>query len=325
MSTAESLLKRLNWRVLKPLAQLLGGNERLQARGAGLEIDELREYQPGDDVRRIDWNVSARQQRPFVRVSRLERAVDVWLIVDISASLDFGSEETLKRERAEEFVAVVSQLFARQGHRVGMILFDDDVRSVVSPERGRAQVVRLLDSLASNFSTPKQQGTDKRPSILSSNHATLLSPVLFRVSKLVQRKSLVIVISDFFAGDNWSKPLRRLSARHETLCVQIYDPYERDLPDAGFVELEDPETGEQLEVDLSDEDTRRQFQNAASAQAEQIHHAIKSAGAEHFVVSTTDDLLKAMMRFLQRRKLRRAAQSRLARQRATHSGVNMRP
>lgn len=288
----ELLLRRLNWTVLKPLAYVLGGNERSLVRGPGMELDELREYQPGDDVRHIDWNITARADHPFVRQSRVERALDVWLILDVSASVDWGTARCLKRDRAIEFAAVTGNVLGRYGNRVGALLFADRPLGLTPPTAGRLHLLRLVGAMRE---APRQ--TRRGP--------TDLAAALHRAGAVIRRKALVLIVSDFIALDGWQAGLRRMAQRHDVVAVQLFDPRERELPDVGLITVEDPETGGQLLVNTGDRKLRERFSHAATEQAERLRLELASCGAGHLVLGTNEDLLPAMTRFLTLRKVQR--------------------
>lgn len=288
----DALLRRLRWTVLRPLATRLGGAERSLVRGSGLEISEMREYQPGDDVRHIDWNVTARSDRPYVREAQVERALDVWLLVDTSASIDWGTAECVKRDRAVELSAVAGQLLTRYGNQLGALLFAQRPLGFVPPGAGRAHLLRLLACIREE---PRQR----------KRGATNLAAALERANALIRRRSMIVILSDFLAPGDWQGPLRRLAARHEVLAAVLRDPREMAIPDVGTVTFEDPETGRQLMVDTSDPRLRERFRAAAALQAEQLQQALSAAGVDHTIVGTDEALLPALVRFLDARGRRR--------------------
>lgn len=298
--TTAAMLRRLDWAVIRPLASHLGGDHQSLTRGPGMELHELREYQPGDDVRRIDWNITARTDRPYMRESHVERALDVWLAVDLSASNDWGTAECLKSDRAVEFAVVASQLLGRNGNRVGAFLFAERPLGIVPPSRGRAHLLRLL----SRISEAPAQATPGR---------TDLAGALTQLSAVLRRRSLVLLASDFLAPNGWQAALSRLAQRHEVIAIHLHDPREAELPNVGLITLEDPETGQQLVVDTSDHRLRERYRRAAEAQAEQLRNTLASCGVDRLSLSTDTELLPAVARFLNMRRLRqtlRAAQLR---------------
>jgi uncharacterized protein (DUF58 family) len=287
------LLRRLSWSALRPLATLLGGDERSRLRGFGLELDDLRPYQPGDDVRRIHWGVTARFDEPFVTQSRSERALDVWFVVDLSASMAWGTAQCVKRQRLEEFLAAGSQLLGRRGHRLGALLFADRLLEVVPPKSGRSSLVRLLQRVHA-ASAP------------AGGAAPDLGAVLRHAGAVVRRPAFIILVSDFLVPEGWGTVLSQLALRHEVVAVQIGDPRESDLPDVGLVVLEDPETGRQLLVDTADAGLRERYRQAAAAQAACLRALFVRSGVEHLCLTTADEILPALIKMLHTRRQRRA-------------------
>ncbi|MBN9388590.1 MAG: DUF58 domain-containing protein [Chloroflexi bacterium] len=287
----KALLHRLNWKLLRPLATHFGGQERSILTGTGMELSEIREYQPGDDIRFIDWNVTARASGTFVREAQVERSLDVWLLLDLSASIDWGTALSSKRERALEFVATAGQLLSRDGNRLGAVLFADKVLKVIPPSTGQVHLVRLLRQLT-------EMATKTGP------HNTGLAAALDYAARIITRRSLVLVVSDFITEDDWEKGLGKLTYRHEVVAAQVRDPRESELPDMGIITLEDPETGQQLVVDTSDRKLRENFRVAAQAQAEKLENQFKKSGVDRLVISTGEDLLPGLVKFLQARRFR---------------------
>jgi uncharacterized protein (DUF58 family) len=294
--TPPGLLRRMQWTVLRPLATHLGGDERSLMRGSGMELAEVREYQPGDDVRHIDWNTTARADRPFVRETHTERALDVWLVLDVSASVNWGTAQCLKRDRALEFSAVAGQLFGQRGHRIGAILFADQPVSFMPPGAGRMHLLRLIDGI-------------QHEARQSHSGATDLSAALTRVTSLVRRRSLLLIVSDFLVPDGWQRPLSLLAHRHEVVAVRLHDPREAELPDIGLVTFEDPETGSQLVVNTGDRSLRERFRAAAQDQTTRIRTDLARSGAEYLALTTDAALLPALVRFLSARRLKRTVRA----------------
>src|SRR5688572_11566277 len=208
----EALLKRLEWTVLRRLDGLLHGDYRTLLRGYGLDLADLREYQYHDDVRHIDWNVTARLQTPYVREYHEDREVTAWFLLDLSPSVDFGSVAR-KRSVSEEFVAVLARLLTRHGNRVGALLYGDKLDTVVLARGGRRHVLELLQRLQNRKPVPQGRSTDLRDFLSSSFQA-------------IKRRSLVFVVSDFISTPGWERPLAQLAERHEVLAVRLYDPLE---------------------------------------------------------------------------------------------------
>ena len=282
---------------MKPLATELGGDERSLARSFGLELTELREYQAGDDVRSIDWNTTARSDRTYVREAYVERALDVWLLVDVSASIDWGTAECLKRHRALELAGIAGHLLSRDSNRVGAMLFADRPLSFVPPGSGRNHLIGLLEGLQAEPPQNRCAATD-------------LAGALERAASILRRRSLVLVVSDFLVPEGWQMTLLKLARRHEVVAVRLRDPREMALPDVGLVTLEDPETGAQLLVDTSDAGLRDRFVRAAQEQHDRLRRELAAFGVDLLTLSTGEPLLSAMVRFLSaRHTVRRAAQA----------------
>jgi len=286
----EALLKRLEWTVLRRLDGLLHGDYRTLMRGFGLDLADLREYQYHDDVRHIDWNVTARLQTPYVREFHEERELTAWFLLDLSPSVDFGSVAK-KRSLSEEFVAVLARLMTRHGNRVGALLYGDKLDTVVPARGGRRHVLELLHRLRTRPAT--------RPS-----GTTELGDFLRGAFRAIKRRSLVFVVSDFISTPGWERPLAQLAERHEVLAVRLYDPLEMDIPDIGMVLIEDAETGEQLFVDTGDAGFRKRFAETAARREAQLRTALRQAGVDALELVTGDDLVESLMRFTELRRMR---------------------
>jgi uncharacterized protein (DUF58 family) len=290
-SRPEALLRKLEWTVLRRLDGLLHGDYRTLFRGFGLDLADLREYQYQDDVRRIDWNVTARLQTPYVREYNEDRDVTAWFLLDLSASLDFGSGDLKKRAVSVEFVAVLARLLTRHGNRVGAILYGDRVDGVIPPRAGRRHVLHLLDAMQRRPEAPASAQTD-------------LGVLLRTALQASGRRSLVFVLSDFISAPGWQKPLAQLARRHEVVAVRLHDPLERELPDLGLMLIQDSETGEQLFVDTHDAGFRRRFAGAAARHEAAIRAGFRDAGVDALELSTDADLVDALLRFADLRKRR---------------------
>ncbi|MBE7522671.1 MAG: DUF58 domain-containing protein [Burkholderiales bacterium] len=287
----ERLLSRLEWTVIRRLDGLLQGDYRTLFRGFGLDLADLREYQYHDDVRRIDWNVTARLQTPYVREYVEDREVTAWFLLDLSASIDFGSSEVRKRNVSTEFVAVLARLLTRHGNRIGAILYGDRVDAVIPARGGRRQVLHLMASLG------------RRPPVAKSS-GTKLSDLLQAAIGIVPRRSLMFIVSDFVSAPGWDRPLAHLARRHEVVAVRLYDPLERALPDLGMVVIEDSETGEQMFVDTHDRGFRKRFAAAAERREAIVRDAFATAGVDALELATDEDLTGAVLRFADLRKRR---------------------
>jgi uncharacterized protein (DUF58 family) len=306
---SEQLLLRLEWTVLKRLDGLLQGDYRSLWRGAGLDLADLREYQHGDDVRRIDWATTARLQQPHVRLYREDREVAVWFLLDLSASIDFGSGERSKLDLAEQFTAVLARVMGRQGNPVGAVLYRPSAGQggstrTLPPRSGRNQVLQLLSRLRRHATS--EPAARSRP---TSKGQTRLADLLQAAESMIRRRSVVVVVSDFISEPGWSSALGRLARRHDVLAVRLTDPLDRALPDVGLFTVQDAETGEQLLVDTADPAFRRRFAEQAAQAEAALLDDFGRAGVDTLELATDEDLLAALLRFV---ALRRQAGNRHA-------------
>jgi len=299
-STPERILQRLDWQVIRRLDGILQGDYRTLFYGFGLDLADLREYQPGDDIRYIDWNVTARVATPYVRQYVEDRDLTAWFLLDLSPSVDFGTVQTLKRNLLIDFVTVMARLLTRRGNRVGAMLYGSRVERIIPAHGGRAQVLRLVNDLL------RQPRLDSAP--LTDLRALL--EVAFRA---IRRRSLVFVISDFISAPGWERPLTLLSRRHEVLAIRLWDPREVELPDIGVIVMQDAETGEQLYVDTHDRKFRVRFQETARQRQANLTAAFRRAGVDVLSLSTEDELVRAIIAFAARRKQRKQISNTLIR------------
>ncbi len=287
----EAMLRRLEWTVIRRLDGLLQGDYRTLFRGFGLDLADLREYQYGDDVRHIDWNVTARLQTPYVREYHEDREVTAWFLLDLSPSIDFGSGEVRKRTVAADFVAVLARILTRHGNKVGALFYGEEVDAVIPARSGRRHVLSLLHAM-------QQRPAPKR------NAPTDLGQLLAAGAHMMQRRSLVFVVSDFYSLPGWEKRLGQLAQRHEIVAVRLHDPLEASLPDLGMLVVQDAETGEQVFVDTHDRGFRKRFTAAAERRERALRAAFRDSGVDALELSTDDDLIDAIRRFADLRKRR---------------------
>ena len=285
------MLRRLEWKVIRRLDGLLQGDYRTLFRGFGLDLADIREYQYHDDVRHIDWNVTARMGTPYVREYNEDREVTAWFLLDLSPSVDFGSTDVRKRAVLADFVTVLARLLTKHGNRVGALFYGDGVEEMIPARSGRRHVLHILNTLLT------------RPQ-LKRAATTNLQDFLQTAFSVMPRRSLVFVISDFISTPGWGKPLAQLAKRHEILAVRLYDPLEMEMPDLGMLVIEDAETGEQLFVDTHDRGFRKRFAEAAQRRERELRHALRDAGVDALELCTDDDLVDAIMRFADLRKRR---------------------
>lgn len=271
--------------------EMLGGQYHSRFKGQGIEFDDFREYQPGDDVRFIDWNVTARMNDPFVRKYVEERELTVMLCVDVSGSGDYGSQDDSKRERAAEIAAVFAFSAVQNQDKVGLTLFSDQVEQYLPARKGAPHALRVLRDILNN--QPKHQGTDLK---------SALDLALNRIA----HRALVILVSDFITTDSsWEKSLRGVAAKHDVVAAQIMDPREIELPNAGRVCLEDPETGEQILVNTSHPAVREQFAARVAERQMALEHLMRRCGVERVAIRTDEDYVPALKAYFRTRKRRR--------------------
>jgi uncharacterized protein (DUF58 family) len=295
-SAPERVLRRLEWRVIRRLDGLLQGDYRTLFPGYGVDFANLREYQAGDDVRYIDWNVTARMDAPYVRIYHEDREISCWFLVDLSPSLDFGTVEAdrEKRQVVIELVTTLARLLTRHGNRVGAMLYGEDLDVTLPPRPGRDQVLRLTSALLQAPRLPRAAFTD-------------LAPLLEAGMRSIKRRSLVIVVSDFISQPGWERPLALLTRRHDVHAIRVRDPREETLPDMGPLVLEDTETGEQVYLDTHDRAFRDRFAAAARQRELVLADAFRRAGVEASDVSTDGDLVREIVRMATRRGHRRVS------------------
>jgi uncharacterized protein (DUF58 family) len=310
--TPERLLRQLEWRVVRRLDGRLQGDYRTVFRGEGLDFTNLREYEPGDDLRHIEWNVTARMDTPYVREYVEDREVTAWLLLDHSASMGFGPVDRQKDLVLAEVATTLALVLTRRGNRVGMVVFDQDVERVLPARGGRNQVLQIADVLldrrtarASATATATRRRRRGREPQGPERHVTDLGRMLHRSAGMIRRRSLVVVVSDFISEPGWEQALSRLARRHEVVALQISDPREDELPDVGSIYVEDAETGEQIFVDTSDEGFRSRLRAAADQRQAALLESTRSAGVDLHQIRTDEDLVRSLLRISALRRSRR--------------------
>lgn len=288
-------IRRVELRAGRLVTALLGGSYRSVFRGRGLEFDEVREYQEGDEPRLIDWNVTARMDRPFVKTFVEERELTVMLVIDVSASHDLGSGEKLKRELAAELAATLALSAMRSQDRVGLVLFADAIEAFVPPRKGRGHVHRLLRAvLGAGF----------------RGRAADWSGLEHRLMRTLKGRCVLVVVSDFLGGSH-ARALRVLASRHDVVPVVVSEPRERSLPALGLVRLEDPETGATVVIDTADPAVRERYEQAAAEQHATAIATFRALGLDHVALSTEGGVVQPLLAFFERRR-RRGARRRQA-------------
>jgi uncharacterized protein (DUF58 family) len=295
-------VRRLQIRTRRRVDDLFSGEYHSAFKGLGVEFAEVREYQPGDDVRTIDWNVTARTGKPFVKRFQEERQLTIIIAVDRSASEAFGSCDKLKGQISTELSAVLTFVASRNNDRVGQMIFSDHVEQYVPPRKGRAHVLRLIRDLL-DFE-PRGTGTD-------------LHGALMHLSGVLHRRSIVFLVSDFEAPvesldsvgvdatPGFMQPLRRLASKHEVIAIRLTDPRERELPRVGLLEVRDPETGQVVVLDTASRRTRRAYAESAVEHRKLVDAAMRSTGVDCLDVSTDAPFVPVLARYFQMRELRR--------------------
>jgi len=285
----EAVLRKLEYVVRNKLDGLLQGSYLGLVPGPGSEPGESRPYYPGDDVRRMDWPVTARTMTPHVRQTVADRELETWLVVDLSPSLDFGTVSSEKRELAFAAASAVVHLTSKSGNRFGAIVTTGEGSYRVPAVGGRNHAQYLMRKIAATPKAGRGRGGD-------------LALALEQVRRPPRRRGMVVVISDFLGDPDWERPLRGLGDRHELLGIEIIDPREMALPAAGLVTFVDPESGEQLEVQTSDERLRLRYAQAALAQRDSIASMLRRAGADHLQLRTDSDWLADIVKFVVTRR-----------------------
>lgn len=291
-SAPERILQRLDWQVVRRLDGLLQGDYRSLFYGYGIDFADLREYQPEDDVRYIDWNVTARMNVPHVRKYVEDREITAWFLLDLSPSVDFGGDDVQKRTVLVDFVTTLARLLTRHGNRVGAMFFTGQVERTIPVGGGRLQVLRIVNDLLKQPQLPRAPFTD-------------LTPLFEAALRTIRRRSLVFVVSDFISAPGWERPLSLLNQRNDVLAIRLWDPREASLPDVGIVLMEDAETGEQMYVDTHDRRFRQRYEEAARKREADLATAFKRAGIDALSLSTEDDLVRSIVRFATLRQRRR--------------------
>jgi len=281
------LLRALDISIARRVEGLLAGDYRSALLGQGTELAQVRPYVPGDDVRQIEWNVTARTGEPHVRVQLAERVLVTWLVLDTSPSMQFGTADRRKADVAEGVAIAIGHIASRRGNRLGVVTFGDADPQAVPPRQGRVGLIGLLETLRSETAEGEVG-------------ATSLGDAIRRTSSLARQRALVILVSDFRGPLDWRRPLLELAGRHDVVAVEIRDPREQELPNAGDLWLVDPETGRQIRVDTRDSKLRSRFATAAAEERTALRRTLASLGVRHTVLSTSGDWLRLLALFLKK-------------------------
>jgi uncharacterized protein (DUF58 family) len=281
-------VRRIEIRTKKLVNDVFSGEYHSIFKGRGMEFEEVREYQPGDDVRVIDWNVTARYGHPFVKRFKEERELTVMLLVDASSSGEFGTAQRMKGEIAAELCSVLAFSAIKNNDRVGMIIFTDRVEKYIPPKKGSSHVLRLIREVL--YFEPQHTGTD-------------ISCALEFLGRVIKRKSVVFLVSDFLSSD-FDKMLSIANKKHDLIAIKIADPREIELPNVGFIELEDTETGERIIIDTKKSQVRRTFQEQALKQKKKLDKSFRSMDLDHIYITTDKSYVEPLMAFFRVRARR---------------------
>jgi uncharacterized protein (DUF58 family) len=286
--TPEHLLRRLEFTVVRRLDGFLFGDYTGIFYGPSLDLAEVREYQPGDEVKRIDWNVTARMNRLFVRQYLEERELTAWLLVDLSPSMVFGTRRQMKRELATEFAGVAAYIITRHGDKVGCMAFPGRHLPVLPPRAGRVQALRIMHLL--NSAGEGDAGL------------TNLAEAIRAAGRLLRRRRLIFIISDFLSSPGWEGPLMELGQRHDVIAVWIRDPAEQELPDVGMLPIRDPETGQQVWVDTSDRRVREAYRDMVKVEESRVETAFRRSRVDPLRLSTARPMIEPLVKFVSYRR-----------------------
>jgi uncharacterized protein (DUF58 family) len=308
-----ALYQTLSWTIIRRLDGIFQGDHETLFHGTGMRMSDIREYQAGDDVRHLDWNVSARTGALHIRTFYEERELTAWFLIDTSESLAFQSAGLSKRQMARQAVETLAGLLVRHGDRIAAMLdrgLGNTPLRLLPPGSGQSHVIRLLDMMEMHredsvppTSRPARKASAAQEGLPSS---TQLTPMLERALAVIRRRSLVIIVSDFWVASGWEAALRRLAHRHDVLCIQITDPQEMQLPNVGMLTIQDSESGEQILVDTGDAITRARYDDIMKQRQEKIAQTCALAGADLLQIQTNQSLLRQLMGYLAFRKKRRA-------------------
>ena len=281
-------VKRIEIRTRGLVNDLFGGEYHSVFKGRGMTFSEVREYQPGDDIRLIDWNVTARTGSPFIKIFEEERELTVYLIVDISASGEFGSNQQLKREFGAEIAAVLGFSAIKNNDKVGLILFSEDVEKYVVPKKGKSHVLRVVRELL--YTDSKKSGTS-------------IKKALDYLLKVAKRKSVIFLISDFLDDGYWSS-LKVVNRKHDLIGIQLYDPAEISLPDLGLSKIEDPETGSAFWIDTSSKSSLKALKKRLEIDQIKFEKESRKIGFDIIPISTDQDFVEPLMSLFKAREKR---------------------
>jgi uncharacterized protein (DUF58 family) len=288
----EALLRALDLKIGRRIDGLLAGEHRTAAIGVGTELAQIREWEPSDDVRRIDWNATARSGEVQVRVDVAERALTSWVLLDVSPSMRFGTADRRKWDVAEGAAVAVGHLASRRGNRIGVATFGGTTSLMLRPRQGRVGLLGVLLAVRRDPETERVGPTS-------------IGTALTQVARIARQRSVAVIVSDFRGPRDWRAPLLRLASRHAVVAVEVRDPREQELPNVGHVWLVDPETGRKLHVDTARRRLRERFAETADAERADLARELASLRVPHVVLSTAGDWLRSFAAFVEREGRRR--------------------
>jgi uncharacterized protein (DUF58 family) len=295
--------EQLEWAVVKRLDGILQGDWRSLFRGHGLDLAELREYQHHDDVRRIDWHVTARMNQPYVREYLEDREAAAWFVLDLSASVDFGTRAR-KRSVAADLTGVLASALTRKGHRVGALLYGSGVESTLPARQGRRHVMELMHRIEQRPALTVVRGGAANAADKKHQGLTQLDTLLKASQQAIKGRSAVFVISDFISAPGWQAPMARLVSRHDVIAVRIVDPAEREMPDVGLVPLMDAETGDTVMVDTGSASFRKRYAELSAVREQGVRESLAEVGVDTLEITTDEDMAQALLRFVRARRTR---------------------
>jgi len=283
-----SKIRRIQITTSRKVTDVFAGKYQSVFKGAGMEFDEVREYLPGDEIRSIDWNVTARMGHPYIKKFSEERELTIMILLDVSGSCKFGTQDRLKSELAAEVCSVIAFAAVQNNDKVGMLTFTDRVEKYVPPRKGLRHVLRVIREAL--YNRPEGKGTD-------------INNILEHLNKVTTRSTITFVVSDFFAKD-FKKNLSITNKRHDVIAVTITDPAENDLPDAGIIKMHDAETDEEFEIDTSDPRTKEIFRKQTGDFRDKLKTIFRSVNVDNIDIRTDQSYVEPLIRFFRMRERR---------------------
>jgi len=283
-------VRQIEIRTKNVVNDFFGGDYHSNFKGRGMTFSEVREYVPGDDVRSIDWNVTARTGKPHIKIFEEERELSVLILIDVSSSGVFGSKKDLKIDLGVEIAAMLSFSAIKNNDKVGLALFSDKVEKYIPPKKGKKHVLRLITDIVNH-------------DFENSNKRTSIKTAIDFANKISKRKSVIFLISDFIDDNFWNE-LKFLNFKHDVIGLQIYDSYERNFPNVGLINIHDSETGENTWIDTTSKKNRDKFQKNSNEKLDKFFKKCKNIGFDLLQINTDDDYIKFLMQFFRSRAKR---------------------